>query len=145
MNCTLTNTKVYLLVLNYRRQMAETKGTGGCPWDGKLRRMGPPSSCLSISGISVCAIRPGLRRLEDECPRDGCPQDGRRRRRSKTGTDVPETKGVLLLLIFFNLVESFSGSYCLIIFDDSNGVCGWVCMGACGGAHGRRKKISRGI
>ena len=45
--------------------MAETKGTSGCPRDGKLKRMDPPSSCLSISGISVCAIRLGLRRLED--------------------------------------------------------------------------------
>ena len=62
--------------------MAETKGTGGCPSDGKLKRMGSPSSCLSISGISVCAIRLGLRRLEDGRPRDGCPE-----------TDAPETDG----------------------------------------------------
>ena len=61
--------------------MAETKGRGGCSRDGKLRGMGPPSSCLSIWGISVCAIRLGLRSLEDGRPRDGwrrdgCPRDG---------------------------------------------------------------------
>ena len=37
-------------------------------------------------------------------------------------TDVPETKGVLLF--FFNIVESFSGSYCLIIFEWSGCVVG---------------------
>ena len=73
---TLKDAKVYLHDLNCRRRMAETKGTGGCPRDAKLRRMGPPTSCLSISGISVCAIRLGLRRLEDGRPRDGCPRDG---------------------------------------------------------------------
>jgi len=36
-------------------------------------------------------------------------------------TDVPERDGELLF--FFNIVESFSGSYCLIIFEESNGVC----------------------
>ena len=71
--------------------MAETKGRGGCSRDGKLRGMGPPSSCLSIWGISVCAIRLGLRSLEDGrprdgwrrdgCPRDGCTRDGGRPRR----------------------------------------------------------------
>ena len=117
MNCTLTEAKVYLLELNCRWRIAERKGTGGCPWDGKLRRMGPSSSCLSISGISVCAIRLGLRRLKDGrprdgwrrdwcpwdwcpwdgCPWDGCPWDGGRRRGRKTETDVAETEGVLLL------------------------------------------------
>ena len=43
-------------------------------------------------------------------------------------TDVPERDGELLF--FFNIVESFSGSYCLIIFDESNGVC--VCVCVCG-------------
>ena len=86
MNCTVTEAEVYLLELNFMRLMAETKGTGGFPWEGKVRRMGPPSSCLSISGISVCAIRLGLRRLEDGRPRDGwrrdgCPRDGGRPRR----------------------------------------------------------------
>ena len=76
MNCTLMDSNVCLLELNCRRRMAETKGTGGCPWDGKVRRMDPPSSCLSISGISVCAIRLGLRRPEDGRPLDGCPRDG---------------------------------------------------------------------
>ena len=150
--------KVYFLELNCRRRMAETKGTGGCPWDGMLRRMGPPSSCLSISGISVCAIRLGLRRPEDGRPRDGCPwdgcfrggcpRDGGRRRRRKTEMDVPETEGVFPLF-FFNIVESFSGSHCLIIFDDSSGVCGWVvrweCISACEGAHGRKSMFCRGI
>ena len=70
-NCSLRNAKVYLLGFNCRRRMAETKGTGGCPRDGKLKWMGPPSSCLSFSGISVCAIRLGLRRLEDGRSRDG--------------------------------------------------------------------------
>ena len=70
--------------------MAETKGRGGCSRDGKLRGMGPPSSFLSIWGISVCAIRLGLRSLEDGrprngwrrdgCPRDGCTRDGGRPR-----------------------------------------------------------------
>ena len=131
------------------------------------------SSCLSISGISVCAIRLGLRSLEDGRPRDGWRRDGGRRKgrmtetdvpetdvpetdvsrwmslkrvspkRRKvmgmnTETDVPETEGVLLLF-FSNIVESFSGTYCLIIFewcvwvqqcvghvDDSSSVCGWV-------------------
>ena len=45
------------------RRMAETKGT-----EGKLRRMSPPSLCLSISGISVCVICLGLRSLEDRRP-----------------------------------------------------------------------------
>ena len=215
MNCTLTDANVYLLELNCRRRRAETKGTGGCSRDGKLRRMGPPSSCLSISGISVCAIRLGLRSLEDGrprdgwrrdgCPRDGCSRDGGRprrmplrrmaprrmsprrmwprrmsprrsplrrmsprrmaprrmsprRRKSETEeTDVPETEGVLLLF-FCNIVESLSGSYCLIMFewcvsvqrcvclvDDSSGVCGWVCLGACGGAYGRKSMFCRGI
>ena len=152
--------------------MAETKGRGGCSRDGKLRGMGPPSSCLSIWGISLCAIRLGLRSLEDGrprdgwrrdgCPRDGCTRDGGRprrmplrrmsprrmwpRRMSRDGcgrdgcprdggrprrmpmrrmwprrmsprrrkaeteeTDVPETEGVLLLF-FWNIVESLSGS-----------------------------------
>ena len=71
--------------------MAETKGRGGCSRDGKLRGMGPPSSCLSIWGISVSAIRLVLRSLEDGrprdgwrrdgCPRDGCTRDGGRPRR----------------------------------------------------------------
>ena len=60
---------------------------------------------------------------------------------------------MLLLLIFFSIVESFSECYCLIIFewcvwfqrcvglvDISSGVCGKVvgsvCMGECAGAHG---------
>ena len=195
MNCTLTDANVYLLELNCRRRMAETKGTGGCSRDGKLRRMDPPSSCLSISGISVCAIRLGLRSLEDGrpgdgwrrdgCPRDGCSRDGgrprrmplrrsplrrmsprrmaprrmspRRRKAETEETDVPETEGVLLLF-FCNIVESLSGSYCLIMFewcvwvqrcvcfvDDSSGVCVWVCLGACGGAYGRKSMFCRGI
>ena len=68
--------KVYFLELNCRRRMAETKGTGGCPCDGKLRRMGLPFSFLSSLGICVCAIRLGLRRLENGRPQDGCPRDG---------------------------------------------------------------------
>ena len=65
-------------------------------------------------------------------------------------------------MFFFNIVERFSGSFCLIIFEwcvwvqrcvglvhDSSGVCGcvvgWVCMGACGGAHGRKSMFCRGI
>ena len=67
----------------------------------------------------------------------------------------------MLLLFFSNTVESFSGSYCLIIFewcvwvqqcvglDDSSGVCGWVvgwvCMGVCGGAYSRKSMFCRGI
>ena len=132
--------------------MAETKGTRGCPWDGKLRRMDPPFSCLSISWISVRAIRFGLRRLEDGrprdgwprdgCPWDGCPRDGGKRRRRNTEMDVPETEGVF----FLNIVEGFSGCYCLISFeccvwvqrctglvDCSSGVCVhvWVCICVC--------------
>ena len=42
-------------------------------------------------------------------------------------TDVPERDGELLF--FFNIVESFSGSYCLNIFDEINGVC--VCVYVC--------------
>ena len=101
MNCTLTDANVYLLELNCRRRTAETKGTGGCSCDGKLRRMDPPSSCLSISGISVCAIRLGLRSLEDgRPPRRMAPRRMPprrmypRRRKVKTDatkTDVPET------------------------------------------------------
>ena len=76
--------------------MAETKGRGGCSRDGKLGGMGPPSSCLSIWGISICAIRLGLRSLEDGRPRDGWRRDGcppRRMypRRRKAETDAPET------------------------------------------------------
>ena len=117
--------------------MAETKGRGGCSRDGKLGGMGPPSSCLSIWGISICAIRLRIRSLEDGrprdrwrrdgCPRDGCTPDGgrprrmplrrmwprrmspRRRNAETEETDVPETEGVLLLF-FCNIVESLSGS-----------------------------------
>ena len=33
-----------------------------------------------------------------------------------------------MLLFFFTIAESFSGSCCLIIFDESNGVCVCVCV-----------------
>ena len=48
--------------------------------------MGPPTSCLSILGISDCAIRLGLRSLEDDVPEtDGGETDA-------PETDVPETE-----------------------------------------------------
>ena len=145
----MTEVKAYLLELNCRRRMAETKGTGGCLWEGKLRRMGPPSWCFSISGISVCAIRLGLRRLEDGRPRDGwrrdgCPWDGWKAEREEDW-DECSRDGRCVVVVLFNIVENFIGCYCLIIFDDSNGVCGWVCLGACGRAHGRKSIFSRGI
>lgn len=42
---------MYFLVLNGRlsaRGMAQAEGTGGCPGDGTLRRMGPPSPRLLV-------------------------------------------------------------------------------------------------
>ena len=140
------------------------EGRDGCPRDGCPRDGWHRDGCP-----------------RDGCRRDGCPRDGgrprrmplrrmsprrmalrrmspRRRKAETEETDVPDTEGLLLLLFFCNIVESLSGSYCLIMFewcvwvqrcvglvDGSSGVCGWVCMGACGGAYGRKSMFFREI
>ena len=161
MNCTLTDANVYLLELNCRRRMAETKGRGGCSRDGKLRGMGPPSSCLSIWGISVCAIRLGLRSLEDGrprdgwrrdgCPRDGCTRDGGRPRRMPLRRMSPRRRKAETeedrdgcprdgRYVFLNIMEGLSACYCLICFNGVFGlmkavVCvrvgGWLGVNGC--------------
>ena len=93
--------------------------------------MGPPSSCISVLEISVCAIRLGLRSPEDGRPRDGCTEtDDSETDVPETDvaesdapeTDVPETEedrdG---RCVFLKIVKGLGGYYCLISF---NGVYG---------------------
>ena len=151
-----------------RRTSPRLMARDGCPRDGcsrdggsprrmPLRRMSPRRmSPRRMWPRRMSPRRSPLRRMSPRrmAPRRMSP----RRRKSETEeTDVPETEGVLLLF-FCNIVENLSGSYCLIMFewcvwvqrclclvDDSSGVCGCVCLGACGGAYGRKSMFCRVI
>ena len=80
------------------------------------RRMAPRLMSLRLMSLRRMSLRRmSLRRrkAEREEDRDGCCRDGR-----------------CVVVVLFNIVESFSGCYCLIIFDKSSGVCvcGCVCV-----------------